>query len=402
MTETARRFPRSMRAALIAALLALVSLLASVADAAPPSAEDVQRARDRLARIEDKLGRVQGDLAAIQRRLDDAAAAVERQQVALERVTFALIRTQAQLDRARARHGKIVARLHERAVIAYMTGPASSIDFLLDAENVADLSDRLAYVDALARSDAALGVKVANLKNHLAETEAKLEGERSLKLRELEKAREQKREVAALFEQQRQLLDAQQRLVVIAERTFNRTKADRAEWLQEQASATQDAIGGRVWNGGSLAPFDHLFERCPVAQPRAYGDGFGAPRYAGGYHLHKGVDIVAPMGAEIYAPFDGQAYTSSNALGGNVVVVVGAHGTVYNAHLASYSASSNGSVSAGEVIGYVGSTGSSTTPHDHFEFHPGSMPGPWPVSAYGYSVIEDAINPYPMLVQGCG
>jgi murein DD-endopeptidase MepM/ murein hydrolase activator NlpD len=268
---------------------------------------------------------------------------------------------------------------------------------------VADLSDRLAYVDALARSDASLAVDVANQRNLLTATEATLEEQQARELRELERVREQRRDVAQLFDHQQGLLDEQERLLTAAKRTLRTTRADYEKWLDQQAAeAQQDPSGGRVWDGGSLAPFDHLFERCPVAQPRGYGDGFGAPRYAGGYHLHKGVDIVAPMGAEIYAPFAGQAYTSSNALGGNVVFVVGAHGTVYNAHLSSYSSSSNSSVVAGEVIGYVGSTGSSSTPHDHFEFHPGSMPGAWPVSSYGYSVIEDAINPYPMLVQACG
>jgi murein DD-endopeptidase MepM/ murein hydrolase activator NlpD len=402
MTETARRFPGPTRAALVAALLVLVSVVATVAGAAPPSQEEVERAKDRLERIEDKLGGIEGRLTAIQLRLNDAAAEVERGQVALERVTFELVRTQAALDRTSARHDKIVERLHERAVQAYMTGPASSVDFLLNAENVADLTDRLAYVDALARSDAELGAKVANLKNILTEAQTKLARDQELQLRELAKAREREREVAALFEDQQGLLDEQERLFAAAKRTFKTTKADRDAWLQQQQAALGNAIGGREWNGGPLASFDHLFEFCPVEQPRAYGDGFGAPRYAGGYHLHKGVDIVAPMGAKIYAPFDGQAYTSSNSLGGLVVFVVGAQGTVYNAHLSGYSGSSNSSVSAGEVIGYVGSTGSSTTPHDHFEFHPHSMPGGWPQSAYGYSVIEDAINPYPMLIQGCG
>jgi murein DD-endopeptidase MepM/ murein hydrolase activator NlpD len=402
MTETAGHFPGSLRAALVAVLLAVVSVVATVAGAAPPSQEDVQRAKDRLERIEEKLGNIRSHLGAIQLRLDEAAAEVERGQIALERITFELVRTQAALDRTRARHEKIVGRLQERAVQAYMTGPASGIDFLLDAENVADLTDRLAYVDALARSDAELGAKVADLENTLAEAERKLERDQALRLRELEKARAKEREVAALFDEQQGLLDRQERLFVAAERTFKTTKANRDAWLEQQQAAVGNAIGGREWNGGSLAPFDHLFRFCPVDQPRAYGDGFGAPRYAGGYHLHKGVDIVAPMGAKIYAPFDGQAYTSSNSLGGNIVFVVGSQGTAYNAHLSGYSESSNSSVSAGEVIGYVGSTGSSTTPHDHFEFHPHSMPGSWPLSSYGYSQIEDAINPYPMLVQGCG
>ena len=256
-----------------------------------------------------------------------------------------------------------------------MTGPASSLDFLLNAENVADLTDRMAYVDALAQSDAELSVKVANRKNELTTLQAQLEEQQAREVRALERARNEKSEVAALFDEQQRLLGAQQRLLVVAERTFNQIKESYADWLAEKQADIGNAVGGRVWNGGSLAPFDGVFEVCPVSQPRAYGDGFGAPRYAGGYHLHKGVDIVAPLGTEIHAPFDGHAYTSSNSLGGNVVFVVGAQGTVYNAHLNEYSENSNSAVSAGEVIGYVGSTGSSTTPHDHFEFHPNVMPG---------------------------
>jgi murein DD-endopeptidase MepM/ murein hydrolase activator NlpD len=283
-----------------------------------------------------------------------------------------------------------------------MSGPASSIDFLLNAESVADLTDRMAYVDALAKSDAELAVKVANRKNQLTTLQAQLEDRRSKKVLALELAQDEEGRVTALFTEQQRLLGAQQRLLAGVETTFKRIKESYADWLAEKQAAIGNAVGGRVWNGGSLAPFDHVFEVCPVSQPRAYGDGFGAPRYAGGYHLHKGVDIVAPLGTKIYAPFDGHAYTSSNSLGGNIVSVVGSQGTVYNAHLYKYSASSNSAVSAGEVIGYVGSTGSSTTPHDHFEFHPTVMIGGWWQSSYGYGEIEDAINPYPLLLQACG
>jgi murein DD-endopeptidase MepM/ murein hydrolase activator NlpD len=403
MTETMRRFPVAARAAIVAMLLALLSVVATAAGAAPPSRESVQRAQERLERIEGELARIRDQLAGTQERLNAAAGRVEQQQIVLEQVTTELVRTQAELERAKARYERIVVRLNERAVNAYMTGPASSLDFLLGAQDVADLTDRLAYVDALAQVDAELAVEVANLRNRLRSFEAKLERQQRLEVRALREARAEKREVATLFGQQQALLDRQQGLLHSAERSFRKAKAEYAEWLEEQRAASQgNAIGGRLWDGGSLSSFDHLFQVCPVASPRAFGDGFGAPRYAGGYHLHKGVDIVAPMSSEIYAPFDGQAYTSSNSLGGNVVFVVGAVGTVYNAHLSQYSDHSNGAVSAGDVIGYVGSTGSSTTPHDHFEFHPSVFPGPWPISYYGYSVIEDAINPYPMLIQACG
>jgi murein DD-endopeptidase MepM/ murein hydrolase activator NlpD len=401
MTQTFRRFPGSMRAAVVCALFALVSVATSVAGAAP-SKEEVEQARARLERVENELGAIQRRLAATQDLLNAATARVERRQGAVERVSAELARTQEALDRAHASYERISTRLNDRAVAAYMSGPASSIDFLLNAESVADLTDRMAYVDALAQADADLAVKVANRKNQLTTLQAQLEDRQSTKVLALERARNEKGEVAALFDEQQRLLGAQQRLLAGAETTLKRVEESYADWLAEKEAAAGNAIGGRVWNGGSLAPFDHVFEVCPVSQPRAYGDGFGAPRYAGGYHLHKGVDIVAPLGTRIYAPFDGHAYTSSNALGGSIVSVVGSRGTVYNAHLSAYSASSNSAVSTGEVIGYVGSTGSSTTPHDHFEFHPTVMPGPWWESVYGYGVIEDAINPYPLLIQACG
>jgi murein DD-endopeptidase MepM/ murein hydrolase activator NlpD len=401
MTENVRRFPRSTRVAVVAALLGLVSVLTTVAGAAPTK-EDVERARARLEAIDDELSEIQRQLAVAQEQLNASTARVERREAAVEKVTAELIRTQEELDRARASYERVSTRLNERAVAAYMTGPASSMDFLLNAENVADLTDRIAYVDALAQADAELAVKVANERNRLVALEAELEEDQSREVRELERAREEKSEVEALFDEQQRLLADQERLLADAERAFKRTEESYEDYLAEQQASIGDAIGGRAWSGGSLAPFDHVFEVCPVRQPRAYGDGFGAPRYAGGYHLHKGVDIVAPQGTQILAPFDGQAYTSSNGLGGNVVFVVGSQGTVYNAHLLQYSESSNGAVSAGEVIGFVGNTGSSTTPHDHFEFHPHAMPGDWHRSFYGYGEIEDAINPYPLLLQACG
>lgn len=53
------------------------------------------------------------------------------------------------------------------------------------------------------------------------------------------------------------------------------------------------------------------------------------------------------------------------------------------------------------MIGYVGATGDTSTSHNHFEWHPSTIPSDWPASAYGYSVVGDAVNPYPMLVATC-
>jgi murein DD-endopeptidase MepM/ murein hydrolase activator NlpD len=126
---------------------------------------------------------------------------------------------------------------------------------------------------------------------------------------------------------------------------------------------------------------------CPVRGPHDVAGDFGAPRWVDGrYHAHMGNDISAPYGTPIVAPFDGRAVSSPNGLGGLAVKVYGAAGYVYNAHLSRYG--TLGSVDAGTVVGYVGTTGNAAggAPHDHFEWHPGG---------------GSAVDPYAELMQVC-
>ena len=404
MTDHHRTFPTLGRAAIVAALLTLVCVVTTVAGAAPPSQEDVRNAKQQVERIESRLAEIRQDLAEARLAVNDAAAAVERAAADLAETQVDLQRTRDDLAAAEARYERVTDRLSERAVEAYMQGSATSIDLVLGAETVAELTDRLAYADALAQADAELAVDVANLRNELTLLRSQLADQRDAQARALDRSRNEEQRVRDLLAEIESLESEQQGLLDRAERIFRKEKDAYQDFLAEQEAEDADvggSVGGRTFTEEIPEPYDDLFEFCPVGTPRGFGDGFGAPRFGGGYHLHKGVDIVAPLGTPIHAPFDGYASTSYNGLGGNVVFVVGQHGTVYNAHLAEPS-NSNGPVQAGEIIGHVGSTGYSTTPHDHFEFRPTTMPGNWFESAYGHAVIEDAINPYPLLIQACG
>jgi murein DD-endopeptidase MepM/ murein hydrolase activator NlpD len=129
-----------------------------------------------------------------------------------------------------------------------------------------------------------------------------------------------------------------------------------------------------------------IFRYCPVDGPHEVADNFGVMVRIQGVppHIHQGNDISAPEGTPIVAPFDGTAVAGHNDLGGNSVDVYGDLGHVYNAHLSSYG--KLGPVSAGDIIGYVGTTGDATGPHDHFEWHPGD---------------GDAVDPNPFLAVVC-
>lgn len=87
--------------------------------------------------------------------------------------------------------------------------------------------------------------------------------------------------------------------------------------------------------------------------------------------LHKGVDWAAPTGTPIYAAFDGTVSYAGDGKGyGNLVKIKHANGfeTRY-AHLNEFGTKGGAKVSAGDLIGYVGTTGLSTGPHLHFELY---------------------------------
>ncbi|MDX9907331.1 MAG: M23 family metallopeptidase [Bacteroidales bacterium] len=93
--------------------------------------------------------------------------------------------------------------------------------------------------------------------------------------------------------------------------------------------------------------------------------------------FHEGVDFSAPPGTDIYATGDGkvlQADRSKTGYGNQIVIDHGfGYKTMY-AHLQSFKVRAGETVKRGQVIGTLGSTGKSTSPHLHYEVWKNSTP----------------------------
>lgn len=135
----------------------------------------------------------------------------------------------------------------------------------------------------------------------------------------------------------------------------------------------------------ALGGGDYVF---PVYGASSYADTFGAPRASTSWH--HGEDVFAQLGTPVLAVADGIVFSVGwNDIGGNRLWLRDRRGNqFYYAHLSGFSplAMNGARVNAGDVLGFVGSSGDAVgTPyHLHFEIHPVSLIG------RGY---DGAVNP---------
>ncbi len=88
--------------------------------------------------------------------------------------------------------------------------------------------------------------------------------------------------------------------------------------------------------------------------------------------FHEGMDFTAPTGTEIYATGDGvvkEVKTSYSGYGKHVRIDHGFGYVTLYAHLNDFNVKVGQKVKRGEIIGFCGSTGTSTAPHLHYEVH---------------------------------
>lgn len=124
---------------------------------------------------------------------------------------------------------------------------------------------------------------------------------------------------------------------------------------------------------------EKMLASIPAIQPVANKD---LKRMASGYGkrihpiyktemMHWGMDFSATVGTEIYATGNGivKEVKYEKGYGKHVVIDHGYGYETYYAHMSKFNVRKGQNVKRGEVIGFVGNTGTSTAPHLHYEVH---------------------------------
>lgn len=295
---------------------------------------------------------------------------------------------QDELDEAQAKLDALNEKNKERIRAMEEDGNLTYWSVLFKANDFADLLDRLDMMQEIAAADRRRLEEMSEAAKEVAETKAVLEKERASmeetkkELEASEKKLEEKRaeadkllaELVATGAEYQKLLDEAEDQASKVGNKLDDAKEDLEDakyqqWLSTSVPPTTAAPGSSGGTAGAPSKVDGVTWLIPCNYTR-FSSPFGYrihPVY-GDYRFHYGVDLAASSGTPIVATRSGVVtYATYDWSAGYYVTIDHQDGfSSKYLHMTHYIVAPGQSVSAGQVIGYVGSTGTSTGPHLHF------------------------------------
>jgi len=377
-------------------LLALLGLILALVVVAPAAADDPA---DEKAAVDARIASLQSDIAAskaeegvltsqlsaVTAELESAQAAVDSAEAAvgaleaeltsarsrLDQLTVRLADQTRRLERLQAEYEKAVSILEARVRAAYIDEPPDMLSFLVSASSFDEVIDNVELLNRIGRQDRRIAQQVESARTRT--------------------AAERRATIATKPEQ------AATVSVISARTDEARTARDRLAGERDRLATVEDLKQSALTNtretreqflhevDSLLAQSAALAERIRGAQDDSGSTGGGEPSAAGfiwpcdgavvsGFgmrwgRMHEGIDIGCAYGTPNRAAAAGTVIYAGWLGGyGNLVVVDHGNGlsTAY-AHASSILVSVGQSVSQGQTVSLVGSTGNSSGPHLHFE-----------------------------------
>ena len=294
---------------------------------------------------------------------------------------------QDELDDAETRLADLNEKNKERIRAMEEEGKLSYWSIIFKANNFSDLLDRLDMIQEINAADqrrlkeiAKAAQEVESAKTELASEKEELEVTR-VELDDAELVLEEKRleadeiltELIAKGEEYELMLDESEELQSqlmkeIAQKEKDLKAAEYKEWLATYVPPTT-LPSGTDTTPSNQAPSSSGWIKPLKSYTITSAFGMRVHPVLGYERMHEGVDMSAPKGTPIYAAKSGKVTTASYQSGGAGNYVVINHGDGFTSiymHMTNYIVSKGQYVNAGQVIGYVGSTGISTGNHLHF------------------------------------
>ena len=371
-------------------LIALVSLCLISSSVLASKVEDLQeQKKDIDAQIKDKQSdlednkhaqsQAQAQLDTINASLDTVQAEITRLYSELAVAEENLAKQQEEYDRIKAELEQSQDALQTRVCAIYKNGDISYLDVLFSSESIQDFISGFIFLSKIVEQDQKI---IDSIQENKALAEEKLN--------ELERTRN---EILAL-QQQKEVEEAEYAKQAEA-------KVALLDQLESEQAALEKEIDEMAAQSSSIASeINSYFSSLSATDPGYTYTGSGVFTWplsisgtltsnygyrihpiSGQRKMHTGIDLAAPAGTPILAAESGTVIlvkTLSTGYGHYVIISHGSNIATLYAHMSSINVSVGQTVSRGQKIGGVGTTGSSTGNHLHFEVRVnGSHVSPW-------------------------
>lgn len=401
---------RKLWASILAGFLALIMVLSLIIGVLPGVANAASKSQlqQQIAEAKAEKEKIDKEIADLREQLSDNRGSMEQivaqknlidqeifmiyQQITnlneqISTYNLLIAEKQAQLDEAEAHLAELNAKNKERIRAMEEDGAMSYWSVLFKANDFADLLDRLNMVEEIAAADRRRLKEMSDAAKLIADTKAVLETEKQgmeqtkLELDKSQQDLEARRAeadkllaelIATGAEYEALLADADYKAAMlndeISDAEAEIKRIEHEQWLSTSKPATSIPsvppsasnnsvkVEGVTW----VKPCNYVLLTSPF--------GYRTHPVYGDWRFHYGVDLAGPMGTPIVATRAGTVVTATYDSSAGYYVTID-HQDGFSSkylHMTHYVVAPGDYVNAGQVIGYMGSTGTSTGSHLHF------------------------------------
>ena len=369
--------------ALIIVLLMMLSMFSGIIfssfSASASGVDSMQKELDEIAKKKEKLEKELSVIADKKEKELEKKSIIDEQINAtneeisvlnnvIETLETELEQAETKLDQAQEQLDETLELSKTRIRNSYEQGSASFLEIIAQSESLYDFISRMEIVKQISEKDNQVISEVKESKEiieakkkEIEENKAKNESA-AAELESKEKTLENKQAASdKLIDEMNSDAEATKRAVLEAEAAEEKLQKEIQALLAQSTDSSSSVVDSGEFRWPLSSKFNNITSKF----------GYRTHPVTGVYKLHTGVDIASSgiSGSSICAAKGGTVVKAGYNTGyGNYVLINHGDGyaTLYG-HASSLTVSAGQTVTKGDTIGYVGSTGYSTGPHLHFE-----------------------------------
>ena len=380
MKQTAKGVRKVISLLVVLALLVPLTGQVTVMPSSAVTQAEIDDLKDEAAELDSQRAELQAQLKAIQadkskaleqkslleQQIDATQSEINNIQAQIQKYSELITQKEGELAEAEEQEQELYELFCERVRYMEEEGEVSYWSILFSSSDFSDLLDNFMMVEEVIDYDNSVMEELLALQEQIEADKAALETSKE----EQEAAKAKQEAAKADLKDQEAQVDA-----LIQEISGQEDQLEAAEAQLKAAANAMDAeikrLEKEMAEQIANVPSESGFLWPLPSSWNTLSSLFGSRIHpiTGKPNNHTGIDIPASKNTNIYAAKSGVVTTSTyNSSYGNYVVVSHSDGTsTLYAHMNKRAVSKGETVSQGQVIGYVGTTGSSTGNHLHFE-----------------------------------